>query len=78
MEDLLREMIDELKALNQNVEAIADRMPLVSPIHNTDDIHTKIEDVGDAITGGILGTGGSNLSDVADGISSLETVIDLK
>ena len=78
MEDLLREMIDELKMLNQNMEAISDKLPLISPIHNLDDIHTKIEEVGDAITGSTLGVGGSNLTEVADGIASLETVIDLK
>ena len=78
MEDLLREMIDELRALNTNVEAIIDRLPLTGPVHNLDDIHSKIEEVGDHITGGVLGVGGENLGDVASAISSLETTIDLK
>ena len=48
------------------------------PHHDLDDIHSKIEEVGDHITGGSLGIGGNNLGDVIDNIASLETVIDLK
>lgn len=78
MEDLLREMIDELRALNSNVESIIEVLPLLRPHHDLDDIHSKIEEVGDHITGGSLGIGGNNLGDVIDNIASLETVIDLK
>jgi hypothetical protein len=72
MEDLLRRILIELQEMNGHLDTIAGAMPLVNPIYNLDDIHSKIEEVGDQITGGIGGVGGKDLSDVSHRIEMLE------
>ena len=81
MEDLLREMIDELRALNSKLDAIDDKLPIIAPMYNLDDVHEKIGETTDELLGPLrynLSDIHSKLDEVIGSISSLETTIDLK
>lgn len=74
MEELLREILVELQALNASVAELSDKAPLVAPIYNLDDIYNRI---GEAATD-ITGPSGYNLGDIQSQLVSLETTLDLK
>ena len=81
MEDLLREMIDELRALNCKLDAIDDKLPIIAPLYNLDDVREKIGETTDELLGPLrynLSDIHSKLDEVIGSISSLETTIDLK
>ena len=75
MEDLLRQILDELRSANANLDQIVSVLPAIAPVHDLDDIYSRIEEVGDQITGGIGGSGGKDLSDVVHRIEMLEISI---
>ena len=81
MEELLTQIVDELRALNAKMDILIDVAPLSRPLYDIDDIHKQISDSADLITGPTfynLGDLHSKLDDVISSITSLETVIDLK
>lgn len=68
MEEVLREILSELKELNESVGQIAAVMPLTAPLHDLDDIHSKMDDVADQIKG----TLGYDLSDLHQKLSDID------
>lgn len=81
MEDLLRELMEEVRTLNRNIESISDILPLTRSLYDLDDLHEQISDIGDAITGPLgyhLGDLHSKLDEAVNSIASVEAAIDAK
>lgn len=81
MEELLMQIVEELRALNAKMDMVIDVTPFSRPLYDLDDIHKQISDSAELITGSTLYNLGdihSKLDDVISSITSLETVIDLK
>lgn len=74
MEDLLRDILSELQSLNTKMEEVADKLPIIAPIYNIDDIYNKMDETADNITGPT----GYNLGDIHAQLVALESTIDLK
>ena len=68
MEELLREILSELKELNESVGQIAAVMPATAPLYDLDDIYSKMDDVADQIKG----TLGYDLSDLHQKLSDID------
>ena len=76
MEDLLRDILDELRSINAKLGAIEDVLPLVRPTYDLDDIHSGLDDLADKITGPLgynLGDLHSQAADIASALSMIET-----
>lgn len=74
MEDLFREMLVELRALNMKLDDVSSRLPITGPVHNLDDIHEKLSQTADDITG----PSGFHLGDIHAQLVAIESAIDLK
>ena len=75
MEEVLREILSELKEINESVTQIANALPLSAPMYDLDDIHSKIDELGDRITGGLAGSGGKDLCDVTHKLEMIDISI---
>lgn len=73
MEDILREILEELRGLNGTVAELADMAPFSAPIYNLDDIYNRTGEAASEITG----PAGHNLGDIQSQLVSVETSIDL-
>ena len=72
MEDLLREILYELKAVNAGIERISNSLPHVQPLYNLDDVHAKLDEVAEQITGPL----GYNLGDLHEKLIGIEANTD--
>lgn len=79
VEDLLKAILDELKALRADVNEIQEVLPSVRPFHDADEQHSALleikdalTDLGDRITGSIDGVGGKDLDDLHHAIETLD------
>lgn len=68
MEELLMQIVDELRSLNAKMDLVVDALPVSRPLHDLDDIHKAIADLSEDLTGPL----GYNLGDVH---SKLDEVI---
>jgi hypothetical protein len=75
MEALLQDILDELRSINAKLGSIEDVLPLVRPTYDLDDIHSRIDDLAESITGPLgynLGDLHKQTADMASTLSMIE------
>ena len=77
-EELLQEILEELRALRSDVAEIQGVLPIIRPSKDLDDISVEFDGLADRITGVYGESLGSDLGDVVRAIESLESTIALK
>ena len=72
MEELLAQILVELQDVNSYFDRLFTTLPVIAPVYTLDDIHQKIGEIGDQITG----YGGGDLSDISHNVAMIQIQTD--